>query len=51
MGALPATGSWIRLEVPASQVALEGTAVSAMSFTLYDGRVTWDAAGRNTATP
>ena len=51
MGAVPAAGQWIRLEVPASQVALEGSTVRAMSFTLYDGRVTWDKAGRNTATP
>jgi subtilisin family serine protease len=51
MGAVPAGGSWVRLEVAASLVGLEGKSVSAMSFTLYDGRVTWDAAGRNTAAP
>lgn len=51
MGALPTAGGWVRLEVPASSVALEGKSVSAISFSLYDGRVTWDAAGRNTATP
>jgi subtilisin family serine protease len=50
-GALPAAGGWVRLEVPASLVALEGRNVTAMSFTLYDGRVAWDAAGRNTVTP
>jgi hypothetical protein len=48
MGALPAAGRWVRLEVPASQVALEGSTVSAMSFSQYNGRATWDAAGKAT---
>jgi hypothetical protein len=51
LGALPSTGGWVRLEVPAADVGLEGSTVSAMGFSLYDGRVTWDAAGRNTTTP
>jgi hypothetical protein len=51
MGGLPSAGGWVRLEVPASLVGLEGKSVTAMSFSLYDGRVTWDAAGRNTAAP
>jgi hypothetical protein len=46
MGALPAAGQWVRLEVPASQVALEGSTIKGMSFSLYDGRATWDAAGK-----
>jgi subtilisin family serine protease len=50
-GALPASGGWVRLEVPANLVGLEGRTVTAMSFTLYNGRVTWDAAGRNTESP
>ncbi len=50
MGALPPTGQWVRLEVPASQVGLEGTTVKSMSFSLHTGRVTWDRAGRNTLT-
>jgi hypothetical protein len=45
MGPVPATGQWIKLQVPASQVGLEGTTVSGMSFSLYNGRATWDAAG------
>jgi hypothetical protein len=45
VGPLPATGQWIKLQVPASQVGLEGTTVSGMSFSLYNGRATWDAAG------
>jgi len=32
MGALPAAGQWVRLEVPASQVGLESTAIKGMGF-------------------
>ncbi len=46
MGVLPPAGRWIRLEVPASAVGLEGHAVTGMGFTLYDGRATWDRAGK-----
>jgi subtilisin family serine protease len=49
VGPIPAGGSWVRLEVPASQVGLVGSTVRSMSFSLHDGRVTWDKAGRNTA--
>ncbi len=48
MGALPAAGQWVRLEVPASQVNLEGSTLRGMSFTLYGGRATWDSAGKST---
>jgi hypothetical protein len=47
MGALPPLGQWTRLEVPASQVALEGRSVRGMAFSLYDGRATWDFAGKS----
>ena len=46
MGPLPATGGWVRLEVPASAVGLEGSAINGMAFTLYGGRVSWDKAGK-----
>ena len=46
MGPVPATGEWVRLEIPASAVGLEGSAVIGLSFSLYDGRATWDTAGR-----
>ncbi|HYP00527.1 MAG TPA: hypothetical protein VER76_10095, partial [Pyrinomonadaceae bacterium] len=49
MGALPATGQWVRLEVPASQVGLEGHTLNGMAFTLYGGRATWDRAGRSSS--
>ncbi len=46
MGTLPAAGGWVRLEVPASQVGLDGRTLNGMAFTLYDGRATWDKAGK-----
>ena len=49
MGALPASGQWVRLEVPASNVGLEGKTVNGMAFTLYNGQVTWDNTGKSTA--
>jgi hypothetical protein len=45
MGALPTAGQWVRLEVPASAVGLEGKIVEGMAFTLYGGRAAWDSAG------
>jgi hypothetical protein len=49
MGALPAAGGWVRLEVPASQVGLEGSTLSGMAFTLQGGRATWDRAGKSSS--
>ncbi len=46
MGALPPAGQWVRLEVPASMVGLEGRPVNGMAFTLFNGRATWDHAGK-----
>ncbi|MCX6923355.1 MAG: hypothetical protein NT154_09130, partial [Verrucomicrobia bacterium] len=53
MGPLPAVGQWVRLEVPANAVGLEGHALRGMAFTLYGGRATWDASGKagQTTTP
>lgn len=45
MGSLPPVGLWVRLEVPAALVGLEGRVVHGMAFTLWDGRATWDRAG------
>jgi hypothetical protein len=47
MGPLPATGQWVQLSVPASLVALEGSTLNGMAFTLYGGRGTWDYAGKS----
>jgi hypothetical protein len=38
MGALPATGQWVRLSVPAAQLGLEGNTLSGMAYSLYGGR-------------
>jgi hypothetical protein len=45
-GPIPAAGQWVRLEVPASAVGLEGKTVKGMAFTLYGGSATWDYAGK-----
>ena len=47
MGALPATGQWVRLSVPAAQIGLEGKTLSGMAYSLYGGRATWDHAGKS----
>jgi hypothetical protein len=46
IGNLPEAGGWVRLEVPASAVALEGTSVNGMAFTLHDGRAAYGPTGR-----
>lgn len=51
MGALPQSGAWVRLEVPADDVGISGIVISGMSFALYDGQVTWDATGISSGTP
>lgn len=48
-GALPPAGRWVRLEVPARAVGLEGAVISGMGFSQVDGQVTWDGAGRAAA--
>jgi hypothetical protein len=47
MGPLPAAGQWVRLEVPASLVGLEGHTLNGMAFSLYGGRATWDYVGKS----
>jgi RHS repeat-associated protein len=46
MGPLPQAGQWVRLEVPAAAVGLEGQAVHGLAVTLYNGRATWDKLGK-----
>ncbi|HVS53313.1 MAG TPA: glycoside hydrolase family 9 protein [Opitutaceae bacterium] len=46
LGPLPKPGEWVRLEVPAREVGLAGHSVKGMSFSLYGGHATWDAAGK-----
>lgn len=51
LGPLPATGSWVRLEVDAHAIGLaSGAVVSGISFTQVDGKVFWDKAGLMTRT-
>ena len=46
MGPLPSPRHWVRLEVPAERVGLEGKTVTGMAFTLRGGAATWDYAGK-----
>jgi len=46
MGPLPPAGQWVRLEVPASLVGLEGRTLNGLAFSMYGGRATWDHAGK-----
>ncbi len=46
MGPLPVAGQWVRLEVPASLIGLEGQTLNGMAFTRFNGRATWDYAGK-----
>jgi hypothetical protein len=46
MGPLPPTGQWIRLEIPASVLLLEGAVLNGGSFRLFDGRCDFDQSGR-----
>ncbi len=49
MGPLPAAGNWVRLEVPASLVGLEGHTLHGMAFSMWGGRATWDRAGKTSS--
>lgn len=46
MGALPEKGKWIRLEVPASRLGLEGKTLSGFAFRMYGGRAVFDRIGK-----
>lgn len=48
-GHLPRTGQWVRLEVAAADVGLEGSSLTGMALTLYGGRANWDHLGKLTA--
>jgi hypothetical protein len=45
MGPLPPAGRWVRLEVPARDVGLEGTTLRGMAFVLHNGRCLWGTTG------
>lgn len=46
LGSLPAGGQWVRLEVPAAAVGLEGHTLNGFALTLYDGRASVDRVGK-----
>lgn len=46
MGALPPSGQWKKLSVPAQQVALTNAILNGLALTLYGGRATWDYIGK-----
>ena len=45
VGDLPAAGKWVRLEVPASKVGLEGKTINGIALAQCDGKTTWDHIG------
>lgn len=47
MGPLPATGQWVRLEVPAKHVGFKkGSKITGWAFTQFGGKVYWDKSGK-----
>ena len=46
LGSLPEAGEWLRLEVPAAVLGLEGQTVRGMEFILYDGQAWFDRSGK-----
>jgi RHS repeat-associated protein len=46
LGPLPNKGEWVKLEVPASSVGLEGATIQGMAFSIYDGHAAWDRAAK-----
>ncbi len=45
-GALPKLGEWVRLEVPASELAIGTAAINGIAFTLFDGCVAFGGCGK-----
>jgi hypothetical protein len=45
LGGLPETGKWVRLEIPAKEVELDGLAIQGLAFLQFGGTVYWDKAG------
>ncbi len=44
-GDLPAAGRWVRLEVPAARVGLEGEVLRGVAFKMYGGQASWGRTG------
>ncbi len=45
-GPLPVAGQWVRFQIPAADVGLDGSTLTGMAFVQYDGRASWDRAGK-----
>lgn len=45
IGAIPQSGYWMRLEVPVTDVDLDGRTINGMAFSLYGGKANWDYSG------
>ncbi len=45
IGDLPAAGEWVRLEIPAKTVGLEGKKLHGISFMLFGGQAKWNRLG------
>lgn len=51
IGALPETGRWVKLEVPAAKLGLKkGTKITGYAFTQFGGTVGWDRLGISSET-
>ena len=48
-GPLPQAGKWVRLEVPAALVGLEGKTLRGMAFLLHDGQCFWGSSPERSA--
>src|SRR5437667_4275973 len=46
MGAVPAGGEWVRVEIPLSQFGIEETTLSVIDFAYVDGQVWFDHFGK-----
>jgi RHS repeat-associated protein len=49
MGALPATGGWTRIQIPASQLGMEGGTVTKLDIEYVDGQIWFDHFGKRPA--
>ena len=45
MGELPKTGEWVRLEIPARELELEGHSIRGVNFTQFSGNCLWGRIG------
>lgn len=51
LGSLPDSSQWVRLEIPANLIGLEGATLQGMTVIASDGQVVWGHAGKLTLSP